>query len=117
MVFKYPRVQYPYRTCVVRTLNEMENPERFQPRDGDSLNDKAPRPDNEEEHDEEPSTSPDTATVAELEYVYITGLKLFLVLIAATLACFLMLLDSAIIATVSNNKSSSSFTSSTDILK
>jgi hypothetical protein len=35
------------------------------------------------------------------EHQYITGVKLFLVMAAVTLACFLMLLDTSIITTVS----------------
>jgi hypothetical protein len=55
----------------------------------------------------EPATptedSPPVAKVGtnESDYEYITGLKLALVIIAVTIACFLMLLDNSIVATVS----------------
>lgn len=93
----------------------MEKEEHLQPRG--SLDEKSSleRPENEEKQqnvetlpprDEETNpnneTPPDTAaTNKEPDWEYITGLKLILVLIAITLACFLMLLDNSIIATVS----------------
>lgn len=43
--------------------------------------------------------SPRDAPAAEKEYEYITGLKLVLVILAVTLACFLMLLDNSILST------------------
>lgn len=49
--------------------------------------------------------SPRDAPAAEKEYEYITGLKLVLVILAATLACFLMLLDNSILSTVSQSNS------------
>jgi hypothetical protein len=39
-------------------------------------------------------------TAAEEDHEYITGIKLFLVMVGVTLACFLMLLDTSIITTV-----------------
>ena len=87
----------------------MENDDSLQSRG--SLDEKArlEQPENEEKQqdveifppkDEETSTANETAS-KEPEWEYITGLKLILVLIAITLACFLMLLDNSIIATAS----------------
>ncbi len=61
-----------------------------------------PRP---EEHVLDPRPLSDSTAVAESappsgEHVYITGWKLFSVISTATLACFTMLLDQTIIATV-----------------
>jgi hypothetical protein len=91
----------------------MENQETLQPRV--SLDEKPPveRPESNEKQQNietlpsgETTTNqtppPDTPpTEKEKEWEYITGLKLILVLIAVTLACFLMLLDSSILSTVS----------------
>jgi hypothetical protein len=50
----------------------------------------------------EDSSEPNlTATKSEEEWEYITGVKLFLVIGTVTLACFIMLLDTSIVATAS----------------
>ncbi len=52
-------------------------------------------------NEEKPSeASTTTATVAEPEYEYITGIKLFLVIASVTLVAFIMMLDMSIIVTV-----------------
>jgi hypothetical protein len=96
----------------------MEKQENLQPRG--SLDEKPPleRLESEEKQhnvealppcDEETSTTDETpkdtgVTEKEKEWEYITGLKLALVIIAITLACFLMLLDNSILSTVCNAK-------------
>lgn len=60
-------------------------------------------------HEKTPDDTAKTAEAAEPEHVYISGLQLWLVMSSVTLVVFLMLLDIAIIVTVSldapNNKS------------
>jgi hypothetical protein len=47
-----------------------------------------------------PESKVDPAPAVEIEYEYITGIKLILVMVAITLGCFLVLLDTSIITTV-----------------
>jgi len=69
-------------------------------------------PPNESDHagkEDQGSTTEDssgpnlTPTKSEDEWEYITGVKLYLVIGMVTLACFIMLLDTSIVATVSQS--------------
>ena len=97
-------------------MENSENLESLRPRD--SLNDEPAQgqsSDGEEKHNVEIAPSPnqelgstvdappDKAVLEkEEEWEYITGLKAMLVIAALILACFLMLLDNSIVATVSH---------------
>jgi hypothetical protein len=51
--------------------------------------------------DSTPPATPPAATKAdEADWEYVTGLKLHVVIVTVTLACFIMLLDTSIVATV-----------------
>lgn len=55
---------------------------------------------NSSDLEKSPNSSPGETKAADTEYEYITGIKLWLTMVAITLVCFLMTLDMSIIVTV-----------------